>query len=303
VRRPSRESVAVRRPVLGTVAEVRVEARFRRHRSAIEQRVFAALDRFEDQFSVFRCQSELARWRQGEVSQPSIELRALLNGAAQWQRDSGGVLNPAVGVLSRRWEKAANEGVVPSRHELADMAASVAAPRYVGGLPTDDCTALTFHSLAKGLIVDLAVERAGGDDLVALLVNVGGDLRRLGGAPIVVGIENPLRAYDNEPPLARVRLGNAALATSGGARRGWKIGGRWFSHVIDPRTGWPVEHIASASVVAADTMTADAIATVLSVLTIDDGLSFASRFNAPACIVGADGRVVINDAWGAISAM
>jgi FAD:protein FMN transferase len=263
--------------------------------------VFAALDRLEDQFSIFRPQSELARWRRGEVGQPSIELRALLNAAAQWHRESGGVLNPAVGVLSRRWEKAADEGAVPSGEELVELAASIAAPRFVGDVPIGDCTELTFHSLAKGLIIDLAMARAGADH-GSLLVNVGGDLRHAGGAQIIVGIENPLRAYDNEPPLARVRLGNAALATSGGARRGWTIGDRWFSHVIDPRTGWPVEHIASASVVAADTMTADAIATVLSVLTIDDGLSFADRFNAAAYIVGADGSVKINDAWRAISA-
>ncbi len=235
------------------------------------------------------------------MASPSVELTALLHAGQQWQRDSHGVLNPAVGILSRRWEKAASEGVVPSASELAELASSIVAPRYAHGVPVGDCTELTFHSLAKGLIIDLAAARSGVDEKSALVLNVGGDLRRVGGEPRIVGIENPLRAYDNEPPLVRVRISNSALATSGGARRGWTIADRWFSHVIDPRTGWPVEHIASASVVALDAMTADAVATVLSVLTIDEGLAFADRTEMAACIVGADGRVAINERWRALS--
>jgi FAD:protein FMN transferase len=302
VRRRVGESVGVRQPVLGTVAEVRVEARSARRRAAIEEAAFRALDELETQFSIFRPESELSRWRRGEVAHPSAELTLLLDAALHWQRASGGALNPAMGVVSRRWARAADNGVVPSNDELADLAALIVPPRYVDGRPVGDCSELTFHSLAKGLIVDLATQRAGVDEDSALVINVGGDLRRVGREPIVVGIEHPLRAYDNEPPLVRVRIGAGALATSGGARRGWTIAGRWFSHVIDPRNGRPVDHVASASVAAPDAMTADAVATVLSVLVIDEGLEFANQVELAACIVDGHGRVAFNDRWAAISA-
>ena len=280
-----------------------MESRSRRQRLRVERSAFAALDDLEAQFSIFRPESELSRWRRREVDRPSDELSLLLGAGVRWQQESAGVLNPAVGVLSRQWANSAETGTVPDEGDLAGLVASIVEPRYHNGVCVGDCSELTFHALAKGLIVDLAAHRAiEGTTGVGIVVNVGGDLRSLGDGAVIVGIENPLRTYDNEPPLLRVQLVNGALATSGGSRRGWRIGERWFSHVIDPRTGWPVDHIASASVIAADAMTADAVATVLSVLPIAAGLAFADRKELAACIVAADGTIALNERWRAISA-
>ena len=166
-----------------------------------------------------------------------------------------------------------------------------------------DCTALNFNALAKGLIVELACQHVAGEvEVDELLVNIGGDLRHVGGPGVVVAIEDPARPYDNAEPLARVRVTGAGLATSGSSRRGVHIGDRWFSHVIDPRTARPVEHVRSASVIAADAATADVVATVLSVLEPAEGLSFVGANvddTGPwACCVVDDRSVVhTNPAW------
>ena len=63
-----------------------------------------------------------------------------------------------------------------------------------------------------------------------------------------------------------IELRDAGMATSGRARRGYRIGGRWYSHVIDPRTGRTVDDVASVTVVASSAATADVLATLLGVL-------------------------------------
>ena len=84
-----------------------------------------------------------------------------------------------------------------------------------------------------------------------------------------VGIEDPRWPFDNVPPMVQISLANAALATSGTGRRGFVVGGVKYGHVIDPRTGIPVDHVLSASVVAPDAVTAGALATAAMVLAPD----------------------------------
>ena len=238
----------------------------------------------------------------GEIATPSEELIALLRHGEDWLARSGGALNPAVGEIVARWAAAASAQEVPDRLELAELAATITEPRYHVGPDGSvqrrgTCAELTFHSFAKGFLVDLSANAALDARVTSVVANVGGDLLHRGVGDVVVHVEDPLRAYDNADPVAAVLLANQAMATSGGSRRGVMIAGRWFSHVLDPRTGWPVEVVASASVVAESCVCADAIATVLSVLAPADGLAFAAREGVAAFVVDASGAQFSNDAW------
>jgi FAD:protein FMN transferase len=105
------------------------------------------------------------------------------------------------------------------------------------------------------------------------------DTRRTGNvSTCLVAIEDPRHTYDNRPPLQRIRVCNVGVATSGSARRGFAINGAWFGHVLDPRNGEPVGHVASATVVAPTAADADALATVLSVLAPQDGAAFIDEY-------------------------
>jgi thiamine biosynthesis lipoprotein len=76
-----------------------------------------------------------------------------------------------------------------------------------------------------------------------------------------------------------------AVATSGDYRRGLRIGGRWFSHIIDPRTGTPVPNVSSATVVAGEAATADALATAISVLGAQDGVALVDSLPGTECLI------------------
>ena len=72
--------------------------------------------------------------------------------------------------------------------------------------------------------------------------------------------------------MATIEIDNEALATSGGARRWWTIGGKRYSKVLDPRTGLPVDSVASATVVARNAAEADVLATTALVLKPEETL-------------------------------
>lgn len=271
----------------------------------------AEMVRLERVCSVFDHDSELERWKRDEVEPADLspDFCRVMAEALALQLDTGGAFNPLAGVLSAAWRDAAAQARVPDRQALTAISASIAEPRYeidAAGRPVrlGDCTGLQLNAFAKGWIVDRAIEAGsatGGAD--AITVNAGGDLAHWSrpGRPhgVLVAVENPLRPYDNEPPLMTIELDNAGLATSGRARQGVRIEGRWFSHVIDPRTGWPVDGVASVSVVAPSAGAADAMATLLGVLDVDAAIAEAGRRGLACLIVTADGGRCSTPAWDA----
>jgi FAD:protein FMN transferase len=293
-----------REPILGTVLTTRITAANERIAHRVEGVLLAHIDRLESIFSIYDPLSELNRWKRGERRVPGQELQALLADALRWQVMSGGVFNPASGVMTERWKQAEREQQLPDADELAQLANEIRqAPFQPDGTQVGDCTSLSFNAFAKGRVVDIATSLALADGATDMLVNIGGDLVHLGQKPVTVAVEDPRKDYDNAPPLATVALGVRGMATSGLAKRGYRINDTWYSHVIDPRTGWPVDHVSSASVVARDASTADALATVLSVLSPDEGLAWLQKHQpgTAACVVPPLGEIRTNEAWTAIS--
>jgi hypothetical protein len=95
-----------------------------------------------------------------------------------------------------------------------------------------------------------------------------------------------------------VKLQKAALATSGGYRRGWTIGGRRYSHILDPRTGQPVDSMCSATVIAPTAEDADALATILCVLPPSNGLRLVAELPEAECLlVGDRGEIYRSAGW------
>jgi thiamine biosynthesis lipoprotein len=100
---------------------------------------------------------------------------------------------------------------------------------------------------------------------------------------------------------AAVALDDESIATAGDYRRYFESGGRHYSHIIDPRTGHPVDHATlSSTVVAADGMQADALATVFMAMAPDAALALADRLRVRALLItraGDDILLVPSAAW------
>ncbi len=272
-------------PLLGTVVEVRASAAQRSDAERAERIVGDEMARLEGVFSVFDEASMLRRWTVDGTVQTSNEFDELLEMALRWQRCSRGAFNVSTRRLRHLWAAAAIDDCRPSAGELQYAAADiVSAPyRFDGHVlqQVGDCSGLDLNAIAKGYIVDLAVEAAWRVcSLDSLTVSAGGDIAHRGSRPVSVGIEDPASPLDNAAPLLTIDLHNAAVATSGSARRGVTVGTERLSHVLDPRTGEPAAGSTSVTVVAPDAATADVVATIVNVMQPEEGLAFVGALNS-----------------------
>lgn len=168
--------------------------------------------------------------------------------------------------------------------------------------------ALDFSAIAKGYAVDRVHDALRAAGARNLLVEIGGEVRVSGrrpdGSPFSVGIERPAVAAGEAdatqaaPRRAQHLLGareltHGAVATSGNYRNFLVFSGRRYTHIIDPRTGWPVpEGLASVSVFAQNAMMADAWATALMVLGPIDGPAVAKTEGLTALFVLESGEEI-----------
>lgn len=293
--------MAVHSPLLGREVQIRVEADPEAALAA-DAAAVAEFERLSQVFSIYSETSELSRWRRGEVEECSPELTQVLAAAKAWHTTSGGAFHPAIGALRLRWLRAAAEDKLPDPAELAELVEACAVLPFTiaeGRVRRiADCSGVDLNAIAKGYIVDRAAAAAmevPGID--AVMINAAGDLRHLGDGSVLVGVQDAAGPLEPVQPRWRVRLARAGLSTSGAIRRGFEIAGDWLGHVLDPRTGWPVAHTSSASVVAADAMTADALVTVLGVLEPEAAIAYAQADEIGCLLLTADGRELRSPAW------
>ena len=145
---------------------------------------------------------------------------------------------------------------------------------------------LDFSAIAKGYAVDEIWGLLSEAGLSDYLVEIGGEVRARGaradGQAWSIGIESP----DGSGVTVAVPLRDAAIATSGDYRNYLEHEGERYSHVLDPRTGWPVSHgLTSVTVIASSASTADALATALLVLGPETGFQLAVDHGLAARLV------------------
>ena len=113
-----------------------------------------------------------------------------------------------------------------------------------------------------------------------------------------IGVAAPWADSESSDPLVFIEVKDRSVATSGSSQRGFRIGGKWYSHVFDPRTGEPVERVASATVVAPGAVDADALAKACCVLEPEQSLRLIESLPDTEClIVMAGGELKKSNGW------
>jgi thiamine biosynthesis lipoprotein len=167
---------------------------------------------------------------------------------------------------------------------------------------------IDLSSLGKGRGVDRVAEYLDSAGIPNYLIDLSGKLRARGrnayGESWRVAVERPgtdQPGADVAPGNSRVMLADTSIATAGDYRRFFESGGRHYSHIIDPATGYPVTHrTVSATALAADCMHADALATVFMAMPPEAALALANERGVAALLIGRDGdRLLVQpgSAW------
>jgi thiamine biosynthesis lipoprotein len=228
------------------------------------------VDRIESALTVFRDTSDLVRVNRAAGAGPVAiddDLFGLLRLCRQLHGDTGGAFDVTSTPLSRCWGFLKRAGRLPPDEEIAAARALVG----MDGVELDEGARtvrfrtpgmeLNLGSIGKGYAigrvgaglrsrgVSEALVSAGGSSVFALGADGGG---------WIVDLRSRQVTRDR---LARLRLRDAALGTSGAGEQFVEIGGQRYGHVLDPRTGFPASGVLSASVVAAEPAVADALST------------------------------------------
>lgn len=253
----------------------------------------AALDeiqQLEALLTVYSATSAVSYANQAAARKPvrvDARLFGLLERAQALHADTDGAFDIATGSLAKTWGFFDRRPRLPAEEAIADARACSGMGRVwleretrqvrfdVEGLE------LNLGSIGKGVAIDAAVRRMREEFGIECVLVQGGQSSMFGlGSPgadargWLVGIQDPYRAGRR---IATVRLRDRALGTSGSAEQFFEASGRRFGHILDPRTGWPADEVASASAIAPDAATADALATAFYVMGLDRTRDFCKN--------------------------
>lgn len=309
---PSKVYVIAREGILGTSLDMTLAAPSEAQANRAETAVLEETERLRRILSSYDDASEVSRLaRTGQIARPSADLLVVLHLYDRWAWLSGGAYSARVGLLSRVWKDAERMNRVPTDSALQNAVRAAATPGWVSDsarnvLRSTTRDRLDLSSLGKGYVLDhatAAAKRAAA--LQGGLLNLGGDIRVWGRSAAPdglwrVGVADPRAPADNAPPLTRLRLTDAAVSSSGSYLRGFDVGGHHYSHIIDARDGRPANAVAGVTVIARENATANALATILSIVGPDTGMRLLR--DAPgseALFVLASGRVIRSSGFAA----
>ncbi len=272
---------------MGCPCELRFDTDVAGEFNIAAQRCYKEIRRFESKYSRYRTDSVTASINRSAGCVPvpiDPDTAALLQYAAVCHEQSDGLFDITSGVFRRFWHR--QRTTLPQQNELdaciekAGWDKVRCSDKHVY-LPVEGME-LDFGGVVKEYAADAAAVIAGKAGIRHGLVNLGGDIRIVGpqpdGRPWAVGIVHPLKT---DSAIATVSLTEGALTTSGGYERFIQIGGKRYSHLIDPRTGWPVEGLLSVSVAAAQAIVAGSIASIALLQRPDAGLAWLQRCGVP----------------------
>ena len=232
----------------------------------------------------------------GPATAVDDETTALIDFAARLHELSSGRFDITSGVLRRVWNF--SQARVPAQAEIDAVLRLVGWPKARWREGRIELPLVGMEIDFGGFGKEYAADRAAGvllqAGIAAGYVNLGGDIRVVGprrdGSPWRFGLQHPRRPRER---LDSVDLLQGALATSGDYERFFELDGRRYCHVLDARSGWPVDAWQSVSVVAPSCAGAGALCT-LAMLFGPEGVGFLQAQAAQYIAVRADGRVQRN---------
>lgn len=206
----------------------------------------------------------------------------LFNMSKDVYSNSGGAFDPTIGPLVNAWGFGFTDRMKVNQHVVDSLLPYIGFDKVkLEGsriLKSDEHIQFDFNAIAQGYSVDLIGKLLEENGITNYLVDVGGEVLGKGNKPNgdlwKLGIEKPTdNAEYGEGLKAIVNLQNKAMATSGNYRKFYEEDGIRYSHTINPKTGYPVQHsLLSVSVLANDCATADAWATAFMVLGLESSI-------------------------------
>ncbi|MCA9405883.1 MAG: FAD:protein FMN transferase [Candidatus Omnitrophica bacterium] len=249
-------------------------------REAAYAAVWKRLEEIAWRMNVFDERSDVTKVNEAyeQPAQIGTDTYDVIQSAIKYNSISNGAFDITVWPLIHLWKENAKAGRLPEESEVITVMEAL-GPDNLLMMPPDRVqlrhpeTKIDLGGIAKGYAVDEAARILREHGIERFYIDAGGDLYVGGlncaGESWKIAIRNP---YSEKTPLTIVSVSNQAVTTSGNYEQYLKVENKSLSHIIDPRTGHPQEHVVSATMIAPTAEAADALSTALSVLGEEEGL-------------------------------
>lgn len=264
----------------------------------LAQTIVTTLNSVDSKMSTYRADSELSRFNAARSTEPfavSAQTARVFDLALQVGRETEGAYDITVGPLVNAWGFGPQGPTTqPTDEEIEILLSQIGYDKLKINVNTNEIWKwqsdiyCDLSSIAKGFASDEVARALLELDIRNFMVEVGGEVRAEGlnaeGKPWRLGLRNPVR--DSSDYFRIVPLSGMSMATSGDYQNIYTTDGKRYSHIIDPRTGRPVESsLTSVTVLHDECAMADAYATALTVLGPEAGLEFAEKMSLAAVFI------------------
>ncbi len=272
---------------MGSPCEIQLYADTQSRAKQAANVAIADVHRLEALYSRYRSDSFLSAINRvasaGGCITVDDETAGLLNYAATCYDQSDGLFDITSGILRRAWRF--DLGKLPDQQQIQELLDKVGWHRLLWAPPVLEFPKPGMEIDFGGVVKEYAVDRAAALCWEAGIrhgvVNLGGDIKVIGsradGSPWRVGIRHPRR---KETVMQTILLREGALASSGDYERCIMVDGVRYGHILNPKTGWPVRHLAAASVVADFCVVAGSASTI-AMLKEDSGPAWLGSLGLP----------------------
>ena len=259
--------------------------------------------RVDELMSTYIVDSELSRVNRQAFQAPvlvSKETFTVLERARYFSELTDGAFDVTIGPLVDLWRSAGDANRPPTEAEIVLARSRVGYEKLLLDRQAltvrfaTDGMKLDLGGIAKGYAIDRSVELMSQGGAVGGMIDIGGDVRCFGTPPKgrkawVVGLQNPSVAPDDmatDKLLMALNVTDGAVTTSGDYRRFTEVAGERQSHIMDTESGRGASKLVSVTIIAPDALSADALATAVSVLGLEKGLALIEqRPNTEAILI------------------
>ena len=274
---------------MGTTYQVKLITGYFKSMSGLKDKIDERLQTINQSMSTYLPDSEISRFNAIQDTRERLavsdDFLQVMLAARDIYEKTGGAWDGTIKPLVNLW----GFGNTRQAHQVPDESEIEKQMRWIGFQHIDifpegylqkkrSTITLDLASIAKGYAVDQISDLLQASGIEHFLVEIGGEVFAAGyrkdGQPWRVGINRPSTTASTTDVYQVVPLHNRAMATSGDYRNYFETGGKRFSHIIDPRTGYPVNNaVVSVSIVADSCMFADGLATAIMVMGLEQGMA------------------------------
>lgn len=257
----------------------------------LKPEIEAELKRFDNSLSPFNDASVISYVNRNEKIITDSFFQACFNRSMEISKETNGAFDITIAPLANAWGFGFKQGTFPDSIKIDSLLqiTDYRKVKLIDGkvVKEDPRIMLSCSAVAKGYSVDVVARLLDKKGIQNYMVDIGGEIVAKGknsrDGLWRIGINKPVddSLSVNQEIQTVLELTNVGLATSGNYRNFYYKDGKKYAHTIDPRTGYPVQHnILSATVIAEDCMTADALATAFMVMGLEEATAFANAHSA-----------------------